>query len=142
MHRASQGKYPHGKGVLKSDTLRYEGEFHLGRMHGLGKLQHNGTRYVGSFESGRMHGLGVMMEQNGDRYDGEFERGVKCGRGVMVGRTLLVSLSQSMLLLTEVVRRRSNTLMAARAYITVDGCAICPTDQACACACCLKTRTC
>eukprot|EP00747_Dinoflagellata_sp_TGD_P055085 gnl/TRDRNA2_/TRDRNA2_149349_c1_seq2.p1 gnl/TRDRNA2_/TRDRNA2_149349_c1~~gnl/TRDRNA2_/TRDRNA2_149349_c1_seq2.p1 ORF type:complete len:239 (-),score=42.63 gnl/TRDRNA2_/TRDRNA2_149349_c1_seq2:28-744(-) len=75
----------HGKGIWKSETGQYEGQWRSDQPHGKGRQTwSNGRVYEGEFAYGKFSGFGRMVWQtNGGPmiYEGEYMEDQKHGRG-------------------------------------------------------------
>ena len=73
----------HGRGVLRSKDLTYNGEWAYDAWNGAGTCHWaNGTRYQGEFVRGLPEGEGTMRQADGATYSGHFVAGRRHGRGV------------------------------------------------------------
>ena len=73
----------HGKGILETHTIHYEGEFKNDKLSGKGKIifKKEGHVYEGEFENNEINGFGTFKWKNGDSYTGQMMNGKMHGRG-------------------------------------------------------------
>ena len=101
---------PHGKGVLKSEDLKYRGTFKNGKLSGIGRITYKDKSvFQGEFSNNMRNGPGELMTQNeegavlqlcchwkdnkpegtgllqvrGSSYLGDFSNGLRHGRGTL-----------------------------------------------------------
>ena len=74
----------HGKGILDTHKVHYEGEFKNDKLSGQGRIifKNEGHVYEGQFENNEINGYGTFKWKNGDSYTGQMMNGKMHGNGV------------------------------------------------------------
>ena len=74
----------HGKGVLDTHKVHYEGEFKNDKLSGKGRIsfKNEGHYYEGDFDNNEINGYGTFKWKNGDSYTGQMMNGKMHGKGV------------------------------------------------------------
>ena len=73
----------HGKGILETHKIHYEGDFVDDKLSGRGTIvfKNEGHTYEGQFNNNEINGFGTFKWCNGDYYTGEMLNGKMHGRG-------------------------------------------------------------
>ena len=73
----------HGKGVLDTHKVHYEGEFKNDKLSGKGRItfKNEGHYYEGDFDNNEINGYGTFKWKNGDSYTGQMMNGKMHGKG-------------------------------------------------------------
>ena len=73
----------HGKGILETHKIHYEGDFIDDKLSGRGTIvfKNEGHTYEGQFNNNEINGFGTFKWCNGDYYTGEMVNGKMHGRG-------------------------------------------------------------
>ena len=73
----------HGKGVLDTHKVHYEGEFKNDKLSGKGRItfKNEGHYYEGDFDNNEINGYGTFVWKNGDSYTGQMMNGKMHGKG-------------------------------------------------------------
>ena len=74
----------HGKGILDTHKVHYEGEFKNDKLSGKGRIifKNEGHVYEGEFDNNEINGYGTFKWKNGDSYTGQMMNGKMHGNGV------------------------------------------------------------
>ena len=73
----------HGRGILDTHKIHYEGEFKNDKLSGKGKIifKNEGHVYEGEFDNNEINGFGTFKWKNGDSYTGQMKNGKMHGKG-------------------------------------------------------------
>ena len=73
----------HGRGILDTHKIHYEGDFKNDKLSGNGKIifKNEGHVYEGEFDNNEINGFGTFKWKNGDSYTGQMKNGKMHGKG-------------------------------------------------------------
>jgi len=78
-----------GPGIEIIDQKLRSGKWLQDSLHGKGVLISQTSKYEGELEMGLAHGYGVRLWKNGDKYEGEWNRGHRSGQGKYIWPSVL-----------------------------------------------------
>ena len=75
-----------GKGIMKTNTMTYDGNWKMGNIHGEGKIKwENGNVFEGEFKENHMNGNGYMIWYDlFEKYIGQWKDDKQNGNGIHI----------------------------------------------------------